>query len=105
MAEMTGPPASAIRNQRITRTLARLLSDAADAVGIELIRITSGGQPAAEEGDRRTGSTRHDHGRAADLQLVKDRRTLTFTDQAGGADVESFITNAAARGATGIGAG
>lgn len=93
-----------IRNQPIAKELERVLERAADAAGIDTIRITSGGQPAKGEGGRRTGSTRHDHGRAADLQLVKGGHTLTFTDQ-DGSQVEAFVTAAAANGATGIGAG
>jgi hypothetical protein len=51
--------------------------------GVDTIQINSGGQDAVGEGNRRTGSTRHDRGRAADLQCVVEGTTLTFTDQSG----------------------
>jgi len=102
MAKIDGPPAGVTRNKPITKELKRILNDAADALGIDTVHITSGGQPGTT--GKRTGSTRHDGGRAADLQLVKAGKTLTFTDKNGG-DVEAYVTAVAARGATGIGAG
>jgi len=54
---------------------------------------------------RRTGSTRHDRGRAADIKLVVGAKTLTFTDTKADPKVLTFVTAAAAAGATGIGAG
>ena len=51
-----------------------------------------------------TGSRRHDNGRAADIELVRDGDTLSFTDT-NGSEVAEFVTACAARGATGIGAG
>ena len=92
-----------IRDKPIGQKLKRVLEGAADAAGIDTVRVTSGSQPGTT--GRRTGSTRHDNGRAADLQLIKGGRTLTFTDQGGGPIVEAFVTAAAANGATGIGAG
>ena len=105
MATIVGPPARAIRNRPIAPELERVLRAAADTVGVDTINIVSGGQPTREEGGPRTGSTRHDHGRAADLQLVIAGRTLTFTDDGADARVAAFVTAAAASGATGIGAG
>jgi hypothetical protein len=81
------------------------LEKAAQAAGVDTINITSGGQDALGEGTRRTGSTRHDRGRAADLQLVRNGTTLTFTDEAAHPVVVAFVTAAAAAGAIGIGAG
>src|SRR5688572_16521060 len=90
-----------IRDRPIIPELERILERAADAAGVDVVRVTSGGQPGST--GRRTGSTRHDGGRAADLQLIKNGRTLTFTDHDGGPSVEGFVTAAAAFGATGIG--
>lgn len=101
----TGPPSNAIRNQPISAELLRVLEAAAQKAGVTAVRIVSGGQDALGEGNRRTGSTRHDHGRAADLQCVIDDRTLTFTDQQADPGILTFVTAAAAAGATGIGAG
>jgi hypothetical protein len=90
------------RDRPITAELEQLLKSAAEATGIDVVFVTSGGQPGTRGG--RTGSTRHDGGRAADLQLIKDGQTLTFSDSSG-AQVAAFVTAAAARGSTGIGAG
>jgi hypothetical protein len=105
MNAFSGPPSSAIRNKPISDELKLVLGTAAQAAGVDTIRITSGGQDALGEGTRRTGSTRHDHGRAADLQCVVGGDTLTFTDQSAPPGILSFVTAAAAAGATGIGAG
>jgi hypothetical protein len=101
----TGPPSEAIRNKPISAELKQVLDTAAGAAGVDTIRITSGGQDVLGEGTRRTGSTRHDRGRAADLQCVVNGTTLTFTDQSAHPVVLAFVTAAAAAGATGIGAG
>jgi len=101
----TGPPSSAIRNKPILDELKQVLQTAAQAAGVDAIRINSGGQDALGEGTRRTGSTRHDRGRAADLQCVLGEKTLTFTDESADPVIISFVTAAAAAGATGIGAG
>jgi hypothetical protein len=92
-----------IRDREITATLSQVLEKAADAAGIDVVRVVSGGQPGSS--GRRTGSTRHDGGRAADLQVVKGGQVLTFTDEDGGPVIEAFVAAAAANGATGIGAG
>jgi len=92
-----------IRDKPIGQKLEGVLQRAANAAGIDTVWVTSGSQPGTT--GRRTGSTRHDNGRAADLQLVRGGRTLSFTDQDGGPIVEAFVTAAAANGATGIGAG
>ncbi|MBI5129041.1 MAG: SH3 domain-containing protein [Rhodopseudomonas palustris] len=105
MANFTGPPPGAIRNKPISSELQKVLSIAAQSAGIDTVVITSGGQDTLGEGTRRTGSTRHDRGRAADLQLVVQGTALAFTDHAAPATVLAFITAAAAAGATGIGAG
>ncbi|CAL80233.1 hypothetical protein BRADO6629 [Bradyrhizobium sp. ORS 278] len=105
MTILTGPPRDAIRNQPISDELTRVLQTAAEAAGIDMIRINSGGQDPPGPGARRTGSTRHDHGRAADVQCVVGGSTLTFTDQSAPEAIVTFVSAAAAAGATGIGAG
>jgi hypothetical protein len=105
MTTFSGPPSDAIRNKPISSELKQTLYAAAEAAGVEGIRITSGGQDTLGEGTRRTGSTRHDRGRAADLQLVVNGTTPTFTDQSAPAVILAFVTAAAAAGANGIGAG
>jgi len=103
--DISGPPSSATRNKAITAELRKVLEIAAQAAGIDRIVITSGGQDALGEGTRRTGSTRHDRGRAADVYCIADGVTLTFTDQDAHPRIVAFVTEAAAAGANGIGAG
>jgi len=104
MVEIVGPPQGATRNRPITDELRHVLEQAAARIGVDKIVITSGGQPAEGEPGTRQGSTRHDHGRAADIQLFRGGQPLTFTDQSGG-QVAAFVAAAAAFGASGIGAG
>jgi hypothetical protein len=92
-----------IRDQRITPELENLLARAGAVAGIEVVHVVSGGQPGSR--GQRTGSTRHDGGRAADVELLVGGRPLTFTDQQCGSVIETFIRTAASLGATGIGAG
>lgn len=97
---------STIRNQPINSNLENVLKAAADAAGVSGIVIGSGGQPSAAEGGNRTGSTRHDDGGAADLQLIgPDGRVLDFTNPADLPIIQAFVSYAHANGATGIGAG
>jgi len=109
MTEIVGPPATAIRNRPITAELRALLDGAAAATGIQKIIIVSGGQTdnhAPHLKDKVggwTGSRRHDNGRAADIELIKDGVKLSFSD-GNGSQVAPFVTAAAARGAIGIGA-
>jgi hypothetical protein len=110
MAQIVGPPANVIRNRPITAELRELLDGAANATGVERVVIVSGGQTSNHAPNLNgvvggwTGSRRHDNGGAADIELVKGGNTLSFTDT-NGSQVAEFVTAAAARGATGIGAG
>ena len=105
MVTLSGPPSTATRNLPITPELQDILRRAAERVGVDTIQITSGGQPAKGESSRRTGSTRHDHGRAADIRLIADGAVLRFTDTRPNPVIADFITAVAALGVTGIGAG
>lgn len=96
---------SGTRNRPVSDNLAGLYRQAADAAGIDSVRVVSGGQPAAGEGGARTGSTRHDHGNAGDIQLIKDGRALDMTNPADMPAIKAFIAKASQLGATGIGAG
>ncbi len=53
MTTFTGPPSSAIRNKPILDELKQVLQTAAQAAGVDAIRINSGGQDALGEGTRR----------------------------------------------------
>jgi hypothetical protein len=105
MTELVGPPKDAKRNKPITGELSEVLKEAGQAAGLDIIEIVSGGQDAKGKGTRRTGSTRHDLGRAADVKLHISGKTLTFTDTKADPKVLTFVTAAAAAGAIGIGAG
>jgi hypothetical protein len=69
--------AAKIRDMPISAALRRVLLTAAHEAGVDIVRITSGGQPGSR--GQRTGSNRHDGGNAADLELVARGRTLDFT--------------------------
>ncbi len=110
MAQVSGPPAGATRNKPIRDSLRGLLSAAADEVGIDHIRISSGGQDRLGRGSRRTGSTRHDvdangKGGAADLEMLIGGRALNYGSAADRAIGARFVTACVRRGATGVGAG
>jgi hypothetical protein len=94
-----------IRDRPISDPLRALLQKAGTATKIETVLVTSGGQAAKGTPGKRTGSTRHDLGNAADLQLLKGGRALDFTNLTERPVVEAFVTAAASHGATGIGAG
>lgn len=104
MAKLVYNNQGKIRDKKLMPKLEQLLKDAADAAGIDIVSVTSGGQdrkgtPKA----RRTGSTRHDDGAAADIQLLDDGDVLDFDKQR--KKFEGFVAAAASLGATGIGAG
>ena len=61
------------------------------------VHITSGGQDKKGEGSRRTGSTRHDDGNAADLELHLAGKKLPINDPM----FLSYVRNAFALGAKG----
>jgi hypothetical protein len=95
--------AAKIRDMPISASLRRVLMTAAHEAGVDIVRITSGGQPGSR--GQRSGSNRHDGGNAADLELVARGRTLDFTRPADLGAICRFVASAAACGATGIGAG
>jgi hypothetical protein len=71
------------------------------------VEVFSGGQGAAGSGDARTGSTRHDHGNAADV-FFYDAETGRRLDWSNPQDVPRFqeiVRRARAAGVTGFGAG
>ncbi len=92
-----------IRDLPINRELETVLLKAADAAGVDVVFVTSGGQPGTS--GKSVGSTRHNGGRAADLKLIANGVTARFSDQECDDIVARFVTAAAANGAIGIGAG
>lgn len=103
MATITYANQGAVRNLPVTDELRLVLEVAAQQAGVDEVRVISGGQPAAGEGER-TGSTRHDHGNAADIELIVNGRTLDMTNPADQRIMQEFARISVANGATGIGA-
>ena len=92
-----------IRNLPISEELRNVLSIAGSFAGIDEVRVISGGQCAKGTCNRRIGSVRHDLGNAADLDLIKDGRTIQFILENERPFFEAFVQAAASLGATGIG--
>ncbi len=67
--------------------------------------VFSGGQPGVGQGGPRTGSTRHDHGMAADVFFSKDGRRLDWANPRDTPVFQDIVREARARGVTGFGAG
>ncbi len=69
------------------------------------MRVFSGGQGTAEEGGPRTGSTRHDHGNAADVFFYSGDRQLDWRNQSDIPLLQEVVRRGKAAGVTGFGAG
>ena len=65
-----------IRNQPIQPKLAKILQQASANSGYKIV-VFSGGQDAKGQGTRRTGSTRHDRGYAADIRVYDNGTRLS----------------------------
>ena len=93
----------ATRNQPLSNDLLEALSFMPE-LGLEM-KVFSGGQPAKGSGKPRVGSTRHDHGNAADVFLYKDGQRLDWANPEQQPLFQEFVQRARANGVTGIGAG
>lgn len=93
--------AGATRNQPLDPKLKNALAFLPD-MGVQAV-VFSGGQD--ESGPHRTGSHRHDDGRAADMMFVKDGRQLDWANPDDQPIFQQIVEKAKARGVTGIGAG
>ena len=91
-----------VRDKPISGDVGDKLSTAVAATDPTLsVMVVSGGQDEIGSGGKRTGSTRHDHGEAGDIVLMRDGKPIRPDD-----DPElyaRFLENAAASGFTGIG--
>lgn len=96
--------AGATRNKPISAELEGALAKIAPELGIE-VEVFSGGQDAKGEGDRRTGSVRHDHGNAADVFFYKDGRKLDWNNPKDRPLYEEIVRRGKGAGITGFGAG
>lgn len=93
----------AIRNKPLSGGLLDALSFLPE-IGVQM-EVFSGGQAPKGSGGPRTGSTRHDHGNAADVFFYKDGRKLDWSNPADVPVFQSIVQRAKANGVTGIGAG
>lgn len=93
----------ATRNDPLDPKLVNAMSFLSD-MGITM-DVISGGQEAAGEGGARTGSTRHDHGMAADVDFYKDGRKLDWNNPNDMPILTQIVQRAKTNGVTGIGAG
>lgn len=94
------------RNKPIDPKLEKILAQVASETGVTFV-VNSGGQDAkGTPGARRTGSTRHDNGGAADV-MARDAsgNYIDFSTPDGQKQWGSVVTRARSLGATGIGAG
>lgn len=93
----------ATRNDPLNPKLVGAMSFLGD-MGITM-NVVSGGQEAAGEGGSRTGSTRHDHGNAADVDFYVGDRKLDWNNPQDMPILTEIVQRAKANGVTGIGAG
>lgn len=110
-----------VRKLPLSPRLRGALDEVAAKMGIE-VRVKSGGQMSLEDamaagavqrGDDwfingkkvRTGSTRHDDGNAADIEIYKNGKLISFKDPEGQKIFSEFATELRRRGVSGIGAG
>jgi hypothetical protein len=92
------------RNKPVLPQLLNILQQAATRVGVNLI-ITSGGQDRKGEGTRRTGSTRHDGGRAVDVIITSGKVQLDSNKPSDIPLLESFARAAKESGIRSVGMG
>lgn len=74
-------------------------------MGITMDVISGGQEPAGTPGAQRTGSTRHDHGNAADVDFYMGGRKLDWNNPNDLPVLVEIVQTAKSRGVTGIGAG
>ena len=109
MAEVTSPTSWInYANQGATRSLplSDQLTSALDFLpdlGVTM-EVFSGGQPSAGKGPR-VGSTRHDHGNAADVFFYKDGEKLDWSNPEHVPIFQQIVQQGKANGITGFGAG
>ncbi|RVK19419.1 hypothetical protein CN165_12680 [Sinorhizobium medicae] len=93
----------ATRNRPLDEDLIKRLAYLQD-LGIQM-EVFSGGQPGKDEGGPRVGSTRHDHGHAADAFFYKDGRKLDWANEQDRPIFEEIVRRGKQAGVTGFGAG
>ena len=94
----------ATRNDPLDPRLIDAMSFLGD-MGITMDVISGGQEAAGTPGGARTGSTRHDHGQAADADFYMGGRKLDWNNPADMPILVQIVQTAKSRGVTGIGAG
>lgn len=94
----------ATRNQPISPRLAEALGGFLPNMGVTM-EVFSGGQPGIGSGGARVGSTRHDHGNAADVFFYQNGRRLNWANPQDVPIFQDIVRQARAAGVTGFGAG
>ncbi|MFC3693131.1 phage tail length tape measure family protein [Chenggangzhangella methanolivorans] len=93
----------ATRSQPLDPKLVNAFSFLQDR-GIQM-EVFSGGQPGIGSGLPRVGSTRHDHGMAADVFFSQNGRRLDWANPQDQPIFQDIVSQARANGVTGFGAG
>lgn len=93
----------ATRNRELSEELLKRLGYL-ENMGVTA-EVFSGGQPGIEEGGNRVGSTRHDHGGAADVFFYKDGKRLDWANDQDRPIFQQIVSEGKANGITGFGAG
>ncbi len=93
----------ATRNRELSEELLKRLGYL-ENIGVTA-EVFSGGQPGIEEGGNRVGSTRHDHGGAADVFFYKDGKRLDWANDQDRPIFQQIVSEGKANGITGFGAG
>lgn len=95
----------ATRNMDLSERLGQYLNSYLPDMGLTM-EVFSGGQPGIGSGGARVGSTRHDHGDAADVYFYnKDGRRLDWANTEDQAIFSEIVSRGRAAGITGFGAG
>lgn len=95
---------NAVRNDPLDARLVDAMSFVGD-MGITMEVISGGQEGKGTPGARRVGSTRHDHGNAADVDFYKGGRKLDWNNPNDLPVLQDIVRTAKTRGVTGIGAG
>jgi len=89
--DVTYELAGKTRNQPIQPKLASILQQASANSGYKIV-VFSGGQDVKGQGNRRTGSTRHDRGYAADIRVYDNGTRLSSENRAHHVKLAIFAT-------------
>ena len=95
----------AIRNKPIQGALLTILQNVAGETGTSILVYSGGQDKKGTPNARRTGSTRHDGGWAADIRITKDGRRLTALRSSDFEDLTDIVKSMRRNGMGSVGAG